>query len=145
MNVVPPSNFSDTASPCLFSNDESNAVPGLPDTFRGQVAARPMNSQLNDRHPLQSRIQNWNSNQRNLQLQTYKQIFGLAEPVRLVMEEKILAQTHFNFLSQGSIHHDILMNRECSLDWEDIYQQSEDLELSFSNNVHSKIERSLGL
>ena len=127
----------------------SNAA-SLPDTLRMQEGgAVPLSSQLNDRHPLMHRVQNWEETQHRRQLEQYRYIFGLAEPMRRMMEIGIVDATDFNPVSQGqsSIHRDILMNKETSVDWEDIYPENNGL-LSgnmVGDDVHTQIERKVGI
>ena len=127
----------------------SNAA-SLPDTLRMQEGgAVPLSSQLNDRHHLMHRVQNWEETQHRRQLEQYRNIFGLAEPMRRMMEIGIVDATDFNPVSQGqsSIHRDILMNKETSVDWEDIYPENNGL-LSgnmVGDDVHTQIERKVGI
>lgn len=86
----------------------------------------PLNisSKINNRHPLESRIQNWETTQHELKLEQYRRIFGAAEPIKRTMELKIVEQTDFmpNALGNASnVHRDILLNKDTSIDWEDIY------------------------
>ncbi|AET40932.1 Ump1p Ecym_7079 [Eremothecium cymbalariae DBVPG len=148
MNVVPPSEYKTSVSTVSATEFRSNAVPSLPDTLRGQVGARPLNTQLNDRHPLETRVKNWDANEQKRKLEQYRQIFGVAEPMRRVMELEIVQQTDFNPIADPSnIHRDILLNKEASIDWEDIYPDSAGLsgDITLSNDVHTKIEKSLGI
>ncbi|QLG74958.1 hypothetical protein HG535_0H02850 [Zygotorulaspora mrakii] len=149
MNIVPPSNHKSTVSTAQDPFAASNAVKALPDTFRQQEGgAVPISTQLNDRHPLESRILNWESTERKRQLEQYRQIFGIAEPMRRVMELEMVDRTDFNPLNTSSLHHDILLNKDCSIDWEDIYP-SNGLDTHSGNllgdTVHSHIERSAGI
>ncbi|AMD19647.1 HCL504Cp [Eremothecium sinecaudum] len=148
MNIVPPSDFRTNVSALSASKFTSNAVPGLPDKLREEVAAKPMNTQMNDRHPLESRLRNWDETALRRTHEQYKQIFGLAEPVKRLMELNIVEQTDFNPIGESSnIHRDILLNKECSLDWEDVFPDSEALDssLGFSSDVHTKIEGALNI
>lgn len=146
MNVAPPSNF-----PSQVSTDKglnSNAIKSLPDTLRQQNGGSvPHSSQLNNRHPLESRLQQWDQTQQTRQLEQYRQIFGIAEPMKRVMDLKLVKQTDFNPLNQSNLHRDILLNKESSIDWEDIYGESP---LNQSGNllgdeIHAKIESHTGI
>ena len=153
MNIVPPSNFKSNISTADEGTIISNAVPSLPDTFRQQQGGSvPLNTQLNDRHPLENRVKNWEETQQKRQLEQYRQLFGVAEPMKRVMELKIVEQTDFNPLSNitssatSSLHRDILLNKDCSVDWEDIFQgtglQSGNM---VGEDVHTRIEKQLGI
>ncbi|CCC68274.1 hypothetical protein NCAS_0B01900 [Naumovozyma castellii] len=153
MNVVPPSNFQSTVATDKNTEVTSIATHGaLPDTLRQQQGgAVPLASQLNDRHPLQNRVTNWDQNEHKRQLEQYRQIFGIAAPMKREMELQIVDKTDFNPLSQGatasSIHHDILLNKDASIDWEDIYPETalNQSTMMVGMDVHSKIEKQLGI
>jgi proteasome maturation protein len=144
MNIVPQDTFKSQVSTDQDKSVLSSAVPSLPDTLRQQEGgAVPLSTQLNDRHPLESTLKNWETTQRQRQMEQYRQIFGIAEP----MKREIVNRTDFNPLStNGSIHRDILLNKECSIDWEDVYPGT-GLQAStmVGDDVHSKIEKQLGI
>lgn len=145
MNIVPQDNYRSSIS-TQQSKINSNAIPSLPDTFRNQLAARPLNTQLNDRHPLEGRITNWEETQYKRQLEQYRQIFGVAEPIKRVMELKIVEQSDFNPLNSTNIHRDILLNKDASIDWEDIYREPIFTSATdVGDNIHAKIERKIGI
>ncbi|CAR28919.1 hypothetical protein ZYGR_0U02780 [Zygosaccharomyces rouxii] len=146
MNVVPPSNFQSQVS--TDKGLSSNAIKSLPDTLRQQNGGSvPQSSQLSNRHPLEARLQNWEETQRKRQLEQYRQIFGIAEPMKRVMDLKLVEQTDFNPLNQSNLHRDILLNKDSSIDWEDVYgeplvSQSGNL---LGDDVHAKIESHTGI
>lgn len=147
MNVVPPTDYKTSVSTADSKQSSSHALEALPDTFRQQEGgAIPLSSQLNDRHPLESRLQNWEQTQRSRQLEQYRQIFGIAEPMKRVMELEIVDRTDFNPLNQSSLHRDILLNKDASIDWEDVYPgtglQSGNV---LGDDVHATIERRTGI
>lgn len=151
MNIIPKSDFKSKVSTDQDKYHTSNAVPSLPDTLRQQNGGTvSMASQLNDRHPLESRLKNWNETQHNRNLEQYRQIFGIAEPMKRVMELNIVESTDFkplNVNGHSSIHNDILMNRDSSIDWEDIYPGT-GLQISgnmVGDDIHTQIERKVGI
>lgn len=146
MNIVPDNTFKSSISTDKAGEHKSNAVQSLPDVFREQVGARPMNTQLNDRHPLESRISNWEETQHKRQLEQYRQIFGIAEPMKRVMELKLVENTDFNPLNHSELHRDILMNKETSIDWEDVYPAADfPSGMMVGDDLHTKIERKMGI
>lgn len=147
MNIVPRSDYRTSVSTADDKQTASNALKALPDTFRKQDGgAVPLSSQLNDRHPLEARLQHWEATQRDRQLEQYRQIFGIAEPMKRVMELEIVDRTDFNPLNQSALHRDILLNKDASIDWEDVYPGSG---LRSGNvlgdDVHASIERRTGI
>lgn len=147
MNVVPQASFKSSVSTDQEKESVSSSLRTLPDTLRQQEGgAVPLSSQLNDRHPLEAHLQNWDATQRNRQLEQYRQLFGVAEPMKRVMELEIVERTDFNPLNQSSLHRDILLNKDASIDWEDVYPgvglQSG---LNLGSDVHAQIERQAGI
>lgn len=148
MNIVPPSGFASNVSTTKEAPFTANAAPSLPDKFRMQHGALPLNSQLNGKHPLESRLQSWEETQQKRQLEQYRQIFGVAEPMKRMMELKIVEQTDFNPLSDynTSIHRDILTNKDSTVDWEDVYPGTGlSSGMMVGDDIHTKIEKKLGI
>ncbi|CCF59844.1 hypothetical protein KAFR_0I00630 [Kazachstania africana CBS 2517] len=151
MNIIPASSFQSSVSTAQNKELTSNAVDTLPDTFRMQEGgAVPLSTQMNDRHPLESKLRNWEQTERGRQMEQYRQVFGIAEPMKRVMELNIVKSTEFNPLNTShhtSIHEDILLNKDNSVAWEDIYRNNDGLQsgMMVGNDVHTKIERSLGI
>lgn len=147
MNIAPSSSYKTSISTADRKETSSNALAALPDTFRRQEGgAVPLSSQLSDRHPLEARLQNWEQTQRNRQLEQYRQIFGVAEPMKRVMELEIVERTDFNPLNQTSLHRDILLNKEASIDWEDVYPGTGPRSGHvLGDDVHASIERCTGI
>ena len=68
MNIVPQDTFKSQVSTDQDKSVLSSAVPSLPDTLRQQEGgAVPLSTQLNDRHPLESTLKNWETTQRQRQ------------------------------------------------------------------------------
>lgn len=64
------------------------------------------------------------------------------------MELRIVESSDFNPLSSagGSIHRDILLNKEASVDWEDIYPGTGLASgVNLGADIHAKIEKQLGI
>lgn len=102
---------------------------------------------MNNRHPLEGRVQNWEETQYNTRLEMYRRVFGAGEPIKRTMELNIIESTDFRPLVLGgadSMHKDILLNRDASVDWEDIYKGG----FESGHNVqdfHSEMERKVGI
>lgn len=151
MNVIPNNSYQATVASNQDKLHQSNAIPSLPDTLRQQEGgAVPLSSQIGNKHPLETRISEWDQTQRDRQLEQYRQIFGIAEPMKRVMELEIIEKTDFNPLNNASsIHKDILLNKDTSIDWEDIYKNNGSTGVSSSNmvnnDIHTQIENKLQL
>lgn len=151
MSIIPSKSYQSSVSSISNSHAASNAAPALPDALRHQDGgSAPLSSQLNGKHPLEKSIQNWDQTQRERNMQQYKQVFGVAEPLRREMELQIVQNSDFNPLSSltngSSIHRDILLNKEASVDWEDIYPGTGLTGgVNLGADVHGSIEKQLGL
>ncbi|CEP61995.1 Ump1p LALA0_S04e05336g [Lachancea lanzarotensis] len=151
MSIVPNQNYHTNVSSLSGSQVASNAAPALPDTLRSQNGgAAPLTSRINGKHPLEAKLQNWDQTQRQRDLQNYRQVFGLAEPMKREMELAIVRNSDFAPLSSGTagMHEDILLNREANVDWEDIYPGSNSMGsggVSLGADVHGAIEKSLNI
>lgn len=104
-------------------------------------------SKINNRHPLEERVQNWEQTQYDARLESYRKIFGAGEPIKRTMELEIVEATDYRPSVLGgpsSIHKDILLNKDTSADWEDIYVGG----LESGANVkdfHSEMEKRMGI
>ncbi|SMN19582.1 similar to Saccharomyces cerevisiae YBR173C UMP1 Short-lived chaperone required for correct maturation of the 20S proteasome [Maudiozyma saulgeensis] len=149
MNVIPGNNFNTSVSTSQDTLHQSNAIPSLPDTLRQQNGgAVPLSSQIGNHHPLQDRITNWESTQRDRQLEQYRQIFGIAEPMKRVMELEIIEKSGFNPIHNNgnSLHKDILLNKDTSIDWEDVYTTNEQItSTAVAKDIHTVMENNLNL
>ncbi|KAK5948316.1 hypothetical protein OHC33_010626 [Knufia fluminis] len=103
------------------------SAPGLPDTIRlsQQSQTATPDSQLSSTHPLESRLANWQKTQSSLQATLLRRTFGIALPLRMSMEQKMVSQAD-NFRPSvlgpvSGVHGDILRNRDTSIEWEDVY------------------------
>lgn len=143
MRVVPESNFQSEVSSTKYGEvAESVALPDTLKTGRGPLS---ISSQVNGRHPLENRLKNWEKTQNDLKLESYKRIFGAAEPIRRVVELNVVDNTDFQPSSLGpasNIHRDILLNKDASVDWEDVYSGHDE---EVTKDFHSELEGRLGL
>ncbi|CCK68027.1 Ump1p KNAG_0A03440 [Huiozyma naganishii CBS 8797] len=107
MNVVP-------------RNEYKSSVSSTGDALRSGAAGAPLATQMNGRHPLEQRVAKWEETQRKRQWEQYRQVFGVAEPMRRKMELSIVEATDFHparndgaptASHQGSMHRDILLNK----------------------------------
>lgn len=104
-----------------------------------------MASQINNRHPLEARVANWEETQWETKMESYRRIFGSGVPIQRTMELELVGATDFKPLVLGgpdSMHQDILLNKDTSIDWEDIYKGG--LE-NGSLDFHTEMEKRMGL
>lgn len=119
----------------------------MQDTLRAQEGPLNIASKLNNRHPLESRIQNWEKTQQDTRMETYRRVFGAGEPIRRTMELNIVEATDFKPLVLGgsdTLHRDILLNRETTVDWEDIYKGGFEAGANVPD-FHTEMEKKLGM
>ncbi|KAH3902241.1 probable Proteasome maturation factor UMP1 [Saccharomycodes ludwigii] len=155
MNVLPVTDYKSTISTASPNTITSNAVPSLPDRLRQQKGgAVPLSmTELSNKnkHPLEYHLNNYEKAQESRKLQQYRQIFGIAEPMKRMMDLNIINATDFAPVnSNGNIsgnlpHRDILLNKEFTFDWEDVYKDDLEYNNEIGNDIHSKIEKNIGL
>lgn len=103
-----------------------------------------LSSKIEGNHILESRIKNWEKVQHETRMEIYKRIFGGGLPIKLSMDSKIVNSLHFRPSVLGgplSLHEDILMNKDNTIDWEDVYkggyEQGYDVD-----DFHTELEKS---
>lgn len=112
----------------------------MPDTLRNG-GPRSVATEVNSHHPLEARLKHWDETQMNLKMEGLRRLYGAAEPIRRGMEVRMCAVRlslacaggeqcaddgvqDYKPLQLGgpsNLHKDILENRDCLLDWEDVY------------------------
>jgi len=98
---------------------------------------------LNARHPLESQVKNWNSQQEQLKLELAKRLGGIGEVLR-IGTEKMIVSNDFRPVALGgpsNIHLDIINGKDTKIDIEDIYNDTELAHVPF----HVELERRLGI
>lgn len=146
MRIVPDNNQQSSVSTTTFG-EVAQSAPALQDTFKAQQGPLSIASQLNNRHPLEGRVQNWEDTQHNTRLEMYRRVFGAGEPIKRTMELNIIEASDFRPAVLGgadSMHKDILLNRDASVDWEDIYKGGFDSGRNVQD-FHSEMERQMGI
>lgn len=146
MRVVPDNSHQSSINSTSFGEAAASA-PGLQDILKTEEGPLNLASKINNRHPLQSRIDNWEKTQRETQLETYRRVFGAGDPIKRTMELNIVEATDFKPQVLGgssNLHRDVLLNKEASVDWEDIYKGG----FEEGNNVkdfHTEMERKMNI
>lgn len=146
MRIVPENGHQSSINSTKYGAPAEHA-PGLQDILKTQEGPLNMASKINNRHPLESRISNWESTQQQTQLETYRRIFGAGEPIKRTMDLEIVDATDFKPSVLGgsaNIHKDILLNKDASVDWDDIYKGG----IESGNNVkdfHTEMEKKMGI
>ncbi|KAH3680902.1 hypothetical protein WICMUC_000045 [Wickerhamomyces mucosus] len=123
LRIVPDKNHHSQIDSTKFG-EVAPSAQGLQDIIRTNEGPLNISSQINSRHPLEARVQDWEKTQHELKLEQYRRIFGASEPIKRVMELNIVEKTDFVPISlggQSNVHRDILLNKDTSIDWEDIY------------------------
>ncbi|KAK6200946.1 proteasome maturation factor UMP1 [Scheffersomyces amazonensis] len=146
LRLIPDNNQVSSISTTTFGEAAASA-PGLQDILKTGEGPLNLASKVNNRHPLEGRISNWEQTQYETRLETYRRVFGAGEPIKRTMELQIIESTDFKpSLLGGSdpLHKDILLNRDSSVTWEDIYKGG----FESGNNVkdfHSELENKVGI
>lgn len=122
-------------------------TPGLKDALRNQEGPANLASQVNNRHPLEQRTQDWERTQFETRLEMYRRIFGAGEPIKRNMELNMVeaADSRPQILGGSSnLHKDVLLNKDASLDWEDVYSGGFNQGESVPD-FHTEMERKMGI
>ncbi|ODV92933.1 hypothetical protein CANCADRAFT_16324, partial [Tortispora caseinolytica NRRL Y-17796] len=101
---------------------------------------QPMAPSLNNHHPLEARLRNWDAQQEEQKLQIQRNVYGVGVPLRRQFELKIVDEMDQKMgLAQTlpSIHRDILTGNDSRTDWEDIYPD----EIGYEEDFHTRLER----
>ncbi|TRX97558.1 hypothetical protein FHL15_001313 [Xylaria flabelliformis] len=159
MRIVPPAQHSSTFTH-LPPSTSAPSAPGVYDVLRqglnpsatlSTAAASSSPAAPVSRHPLESRLKAWEATQENLRMESLRKTFGMAEPIRRGMELKITREGSWRPACLGggpgstgvgsaSVHEDVLMGREASCDWEDVFTGEEQ---RGALGVHDEMERKL--
>ncbi|GAA5880858.1 hypothetical protein JCM16303_005147 [Sporobolomyces ruberrimus] len=145
--LVPGPNDASSSKNTISLSSTSNAH-GLHDTLR-HGGPRSLASEISVKHPLQSRLGNWDQTRENLQMTLERNMFGLHAPVRLMMERQIVSssKTPLNFggmnKSRNNLGYEILLNRDEELTPQDVLVDR--LETSQLGDFHLAMEQKLRL
>lgn len=80
-------------------------------------------------------------------METYRRVFGAGEPIRRTMELSIMDAAEFKPQILGGadgMHRDILLNREDTVDWEDVYKGGYEAGANVPD-IHTEMERRVGV
>ncbi|KAF8421242.1 proteasome maturation factor UMP1-domain-containing protein [Tirmania nivea] len=116
------------------------APTSIHDTMREGLACNA--NKLNVKHPLEDRLKGWDEQQERMRMEGLRRIFGIAEPVRRGMEMRICGGDFRPIVLGGpsNLHLDILRNKDCTIEWEDVFTDSErDNIPSFHDEMETKL------
>ncbi|KAG0268036.1 hypothetical protein DFQ27_007665 [Actinomortierella ambigua] len=115
---------------------------GLHDTMRFGI--RQISTEVSTRHPLEHRLDQWESTQEELKLTMARNTYGMHMPIKLTMERELVTKARgLSFLPQSNLGLDILMGKDETIDFEDFLNTP-----SMSTDmvdVHTVMENKLGL
>lgn len=86
------------------------------DTMRHGLLS--VGSEINDRHPLESRLNNWATTQHEFKMRSLQNAFGAHEPIRRNMELDLLSAGDMKPMVLGGpshLHRDILAGNDTSI------------------------------
>jgi proteasome maturation protein len=118
LRFVPPTSSVPTT---LKPTQGAASVSVVHDTLTHGLAST--SSTINSRHPLESRIKNWDTQQDQLKLEMAKRLGGIGEVIRIATERKVVGED-FRPVALGgpsNLHLDILTGRDTRIDIDDIY------------------------
>ncbi|KAI9797668.1 MAG: hypothetical protein M1825_005727 [Sarcosagium campestre] len=141
MRIVPSRNHPTSHQPVT----SSFAVPSLPDRLDpspAQAAGDAIPTPTSN-HPLESRLLRYTATMNAMKAESLRRHFGLAEPVRRGMEQKIVDAGEWRPQCLGGsagVHGDILRGEDCSIEggWDGIFSGGE---LRREFGIHEELER----
>jgi len=152
LHAIPPTKHS-KAAPAPLS---APSAPGVHDTLRANLGLafpppdsanskvgvpRESTQPLQSTHPLEGRLRNWQSNQDNLRMLTWRHTAGLASPVwrGIEMQMTSIGEWRPALLGGGTpVHSDILAGRDWECSWEDVFKGGE--EFREGPDFHTEME-----
>ncbi|GLB36578.1 putative proteasome maturation factor UMP1 [Lyophyllum shimeji] len=101
-------------------HDTANSL-GVHDTLRH--GPRSLAAEVRAEGGLKSRLEDWEATQDNAKLTFKRNIYGMHAPMRLLMERKIVSQTHpfAAAMASSNLHLDILMGRDETIEPADVF------------------------
>ncbi|KAF9535768.1 proteasome maturation factor UMP1 [Crepidotus variabilis] len=116
--------------------DTANSL-GLHDSL--QYGPRSLAAETKSGNGLKERLENWEATQDNLKLTLERNTFGMHVPLRKLMERKIVSdRPHTLCAPQTNLHLDILMGRDESIDFPDVFLGRE---AGPSFDIHNEIQK----
>lgn len=111
--------------------------PSVAQTTSAQTSSLPDSA-----HPLEARLKKWEETQDQLKMEGLRRTFGVSEPIRRGMELKITREGEWRPTVLGGnrrgVHEDILMGRDSTIEWEDVFMGDESRTLP---GFHEEVER----
>ncbi|TFY73053.1 hypothetical protein EWM64_g10959 [Hericium alpestre] len=119
--------------------DTANSF-GLHDTL--QYGPRSLGAEISSTSRLRNRLEKWDETQDNFKLTMLNDTMGLAMPMKLLMERKIVSQIqHLPGFHRSNVHLDILMGRDEQIDVTD-FMGTVDMD-GGNTGVHTEMEKKL--
>lgn len=152
MRIAPAAGHSSSYTHLQGKSVGAPSAPGIHDKLRAgvgpsvaQASSSQSSSALPDSaHPLENRLKKWEETQDQLKMEGLRRTFGISEPIRRGMELKIAREGDWRPLALGAgrrgVHEDILLGRDASIEWEDVFMGDESRTLpSFHEEVEKKV------
>jgi len=126
LRVVPASGHASTVS-SVANSKGAPSVRSVPDALRNR-GPYSVSADVNSNHPLEARLKQWDETQYNLKMEQLRRLYGAAEPIKRGMEIKMCADYKpMQLGGPSNLHKDILENRDCSINWEDVYKGTDNV------------------
>jgi proteasome maturation protein len=149
MRIAPAAGHSSSHTHLQAQSLGAPSAPGIHDTMRAgvgpsvaQTTATQTSSLPDSAHPLEARLKKWEETQDQLKMEGLRRTFGVSEPIRRGMELKITREGEWRPVvlggSRRGVHEDILMGRDSTIEWEDVFMGDESRTLP---GFHEEVER----
>lgn len=116
---------------------------GVHDTMRHGLRSMHAETAAASYHPVENRLEHWDTTQRGWKLATQRNVFGLGMPIRTMMERQLVSKDpHMPARGVSRVHLDILDGRDEELDTLDFLPSGVS---SYAPDIHTAMERKLGV
>jgi proteasome maturation protein len=151
MRIAPPAGHANSYTHIQAQSAGAPSAPGIHDTLRAgvgpsltQPASVHASAVPESAHPLENRLKKWEETQDQLKMEGLRRTFGISEPIRRGMELKIAREGEWRPVVLGGlrrgVHEDILMGKDTSIEWEDVFTGEESRTLpGFHEEVEKKV------
>jgi proteasome maturation protein len=151
MRIAPAAGHASSYTHIQGQSAGAPSAPGIHDTLRAgvglsltQPASAHSSAVPESAHPLETRLKKWEETQDQLKMEGLRRTFGISEPIRRGMELKIAREGEWRPVVLGGlrrgVHEDILMGKDTSIEWEDVFTGEESRTLpGFHEEVEKKV------
>ncbi|RCI02138.1 hypothetical protein CU098_008207 [Rhizopus stolonifer] len=109
-----------------------------------RYGTRSIKSEVLPGHPLENRLEQWETTQWELKLNLARQAYGMHAPIKMMMERSLIEKRQrMPAIPSSNLHLDILTGRDETIDYEDFLNNP--AESTDMLDIHASMEQKLRL